>query len=345
MTTGGLTVAVTGPTGDIGRALIRELEQTPEVARVIGMARRPVDPAELGWVKTEYLQGDILDRAATDVLVKDADVVVHLAFVIVGKTEDDRTTNIEGSRNVFEAAFEAGAKRLVYTSSVAAYGFHEDHPQLITEDVHPRGSDSHYYSRQKADVEKLLAETARGSKTGVYIFRPCVVAGPTALAMIEAIPYVQLSEKLPSAVKKLAGSLPVLRPVIPDPGTPIQLVHEDDVASALVAAILGKGEPGAYNLAAEGEITLTDLAHALGWYAVPLPDLALDATVKIVSRLPMLPAEAQWVNAIRVPVLMDATKAQTKLGWTPQHDALDTLAATVHAAREKGLLVYKARRG
>jgi aspartate-semialdehyde dehydrogenase len=60
----GLTVAVTGATGEIGRPFVRALELTAEVERVLAMARRRLDPGELGWNKTEYRQGDILDRAA-----------------------------------------------------------------------------------------------------------------------------------------------------------------------------------------------------------------------------------------------------------------------------------------
>ena len=73
----GLTVAVTGPTGDIGKPLIRALEKSPDVKRVVGMARRPFDPAEEGWKKTEYRRGDVLDRAALEDLFADADVVVR----------------------------------------------------------------------------------------------------------------------------------------------------------------------------------------------------------------------------------------------------------------------------
>jgi nucleoside-diphosphate-sugar epimerase len=83
------------------------------------------------------------------------------------------------------------------------------------------------------------------------------------------------------------------------------------------------------------------LAQALGWYSIPIPELAIDATAKIVSRLPMLPAEASWVHAVRVPVLMDTSKARTKLGWEPQNDALDTLAQTVAAARQQGLVPWR----
>ena len=71
-----LTVAVTGPTGEIGKAFISALERAPEVERVIGMARRPFDLGAQGWEKTEYRRGDILDRAAVDALVADADAVV-----------------------------------------------------------------------------------------------------------------------------------------------------------------------------------------------------------------------------------------------------------------------------
>lgn len=339
----GLTVAVTGPTGSIGIALLRALERDASVERVIGMARRPFRPEELGLTKTEYRQGDILDRGSVESIVKGADVVVHLAFLIFGSPDEAHEVNLKGSRNVFEAALEHGARRLVYTSSVAAYGYHEDNPDLLTEDVPARGTPEHYYSAHKADLEEMLANVSAPFDTDVYVFRPCIVAGPTALDLVERIPYVQLSERIPDPVKKLVGTIPLLRPVIPDPGIPIQLVHEDDVADALVAAVNGEGEPGVYNLAAEGEISVSDIAHALGWYAIPIPELAVDATARIISRLPMMPASASWVHAVRVPVLMDCTKARMKLGWTPRHDAMDTLAATVHAAREQGLVPWRPR--
>jgi nucleoside-diphosphate-sugar epimerase len=343
MSTDGLSVAVTGPTGSIGKAFIKALEETPGIARIVGMARSPIDTAELGWSKTEYRQGDILDLASVEEVVADVDVVVHLAFLIWGSQKETRRVNLEGSQNVFKAAFDAGAKRLVYTSSVAAYGFYDDNPDLLTEDVPARGTEGHYYSAQKAELEETLSTLAEGWDTDVYVFRPCIVAGPTALDVIDKIPYVQLSEKLPDPVKKLVGTIPLLRPVIPDPGVSFQLVHEDDVAQALVAAVLGRGEPGVYNLAAEKEITASDIAHALGWYAMPLPELMVDTTAKIVSSFPLLPASASWLHAVRVPVLMDTTKARTQLGWRPRYDSLETLSETVAAAHEAGLVPWPGR--
>ena len=131
----GLTVAVTGPTGDVGRAAIRALEARPEIERIVGMARRPFDPAEHGWRRTEYRRGDILDPDSVVDLVAGADVVIHLAFIIFGDHEEAHRVNLEGSRNVFEATATAAATRLVYTSSVAAYGFDQGDRGWLTEDM------------------------------------------------------------------------------------------------------------------------------------------------------------------------------------------------------------------
>jgi UDP-glucose 4-epimerase len=329
----GLTVAVTGPTGEIGRAVVGALERSREVARVLGMARRAFDPAERGWKKFYYRRGDVLDRDHVDALVDGADVVIHLAFIIMGRPEQSRAVNLDGSRNVFEAAGSSRAKRLIYTSSVAAYGFHRDNPQPLTEDVPARGTDSHPYSAQKAEVEELLANTLAGSATAAYVFRPCIVAGRDAPLLIDSLPYTQISERLPRPVLNLLDGVPILKPVLPDPGVPFQLVHHDDVASAVRAATLGRGEPGIYNLAGPGRLTVAQLADELGWYSIPVPELAVDAVAEMIGRLSFLPAQAQWVSAFREPVIMDTSKARRELRWRPAHDALSTLRETITQAR------------
>jgi UDP-glucose 4-epimerase len=333
-----LTVAVTGPTGDIGRSLLRALDRSREIRSVVAMARRPFDPAAEGLRKVSYRQGDVLDRAELDRLVTGVDVVVHLAFLIFGGIDETRKINLEGSRNVFEATAAAGAQRLIYASSVAAYGFHGDRPGMLSEDIPPRGTDRHYYSAQKAELEDTLASVLEGTQTKAYLFRPCIVAGPDALAMFEAIPYIQLSDRMPGAVRRVLELMPALKPVLPDPGVPFQLVHHDDVATAMRAAVLGRGTPGVYNLAGSGTLTMSDLASALGWYSVPVPELAVDAAAELVARLPFVPAEAQWIESVRSPVLMDTTKARRELRWRPRHDARETLQEMIDAARSEQLI-------
>ena len=319
----GLTVAVTGPTGDIGISAVQALDGHPDVERVIGMARRPFDPAAQGLTKTEYRQGDILYRDAVDALVTDADVVVHLAFIIMGSREESARVNLAGTRNVFEATVAAARpRRLVYTSSVAAYGYHSDNPVPITEDVPPRGSPEHYYSEQKAACEEALAEITAGSPLEVFVLRPCIVAGPRAHALAEAMPW----NWLPDPVRKVTRAVPLLKFPLPDPGTPVQLVHHDDVAAAIVLAATSSAPPGAYNIAADGVLSVSDLGRALGARPIPVPHVAASAASEVIARLPFVPSALEWLHVARTPVVMDTSKAKSQLGWHPKHTAAQTLS-------------------
>jgi UDP-glucose 4-epimerase len=334
MPSDGLTVTVTGPTGDLGIALVSALERSRRVKRIVGMARRPFDPEAVGWKKTEYRQGDVQDAAGVRDAVKGSDVVVHLAFAILSASDDTHAINVEGSKTVFEEAAKAGAERICYASSVAAYGFHQDNPDWLTEEIEPRGTPEHFYSAQKAEVEGVLAQVLlRRTKTSAYVFRPCIVAGPSAQTLLEEIPYVRLSEAMPEAVLRLLDFMPMLRPVIPDPGTRFQLVHEDDVASAFVAGVLGNGPPGPYNLAGGGTLRTSDLAGALGWYSIPIPELALEATAEVISRLPKSPPQLAWIHSVRKEVLMKTDRARKELGWKPKYSSRRTLKELVAAHR------------
>jgi UDP-glucose 4-epimerase len=334
----GLTVAITGPTGEIGMPLLRELESVDAVDSVRGMARRPFRPELQGWKKVAYRRGDVHDRDSLVTLFEGADVAVHLAFSIFGGRGQTRRVNLVGSRNVFAAARKAGVKRLVYASSVAAYGFHRDSPQPLTEGVAARGSADFYYSAQKAELEAALDDELEASDIGVYVFRPCVVAGPQAPMLLErVVGSVRMGDPLPK-LRRRVGRIPGVRPVLPDPGTPFQLVHHDDVAAALAAAIEGRGPAGAYNLAGDGTVTLGDVAHSIGWRSLPVPGPLASLGGGFARRLAFFSPQLEWAIAYDRPVLMDTTKARVELGWQPRFDAEETLLQTAVGAREAGLL-------
>jgi nucleoside-diphosphate-sugar epimerase len=334
-----LTVAVTGPTGEIGGSLIDALEASDAVGVVRGMARRPFDPAAAGWRKATYQRGDILDRGHLAELFDGADVAVHLAFAIFGDREETRRINLEGSRNVFEAAVECGVGRLVYASSVAAYGFHPDNPQPLTEETPAIGSSDFYYSAQKAELEESLDEILAGSELAAYVFRPCIVAGPRATMLIEqTVGAARLGDPAPRLRRHVLERIPLPRPILPDAGVPLQLVHHDDVATALAAAVEGKGDPGAYNLAGDGQILISDIARALGWRSVRVPRPALGVGTSVAGRLSFINPQLEWATALTTPVLMDTTKAREQLDWAPRFDASETLMQTAVSARETGLL-------
>jgi hypothetical protein len=94
-------------------------------------------------------------------------------------------------------------------------------------------------------VERVLGEVLiRRRKTVGYVFRPVRRGRPGGAHHARGDPYYRLEDAMPDSVARLLSSLPVLKPVIPDPGIRFQLVHEDDVASAFAAAVRGIGEPG-----------------------------------------------------------------------------------------------------
>jgi nucleoside-diphosphate-sugar epimerase len=322
----GLTVAVTGPTGTFGLALMPLLERDDRVDHVIGIARRPFDPAERGWAKMEYRRGDVRDAGLLRTSFDGVDVVVHLAFLILsGGRDTTRAINIEGTLNAFGAAAEAGATRFVYASSIAAYGFHRDNPIGMSEDWATRPADRLFYAQEKAELEHLLhEEAAKHPQTALYLLRPPIVLGPDAVGAKVSIPTLlgPVVRGLGAALRRVPG-LPAL---VPD--LSFQVIHQDDVAEALRLCVVGAGAPGAYNIAADEVITAVDVARELGLRAVRLPGGPVAAAARGVAKLPYLPSGAQWVEALSHPAIMDTTKAKTELGWRPRHTAIESLRAT-----------------
>jgi nucleoside-diphosphate-sugar epimerase len=157
-----IDVAVTGPTGTFGFGLLPLLEADPRIRTVVGVARRPFDPAEHGWTKLRYQQGDVREPDTLRRAFEGCDVVIHLAFLVSGaaSAETMRAINIEGTVNAYRAAAEAGAERFVYASSVAAYGFHDDNPVPLTEEWPTRPDTRFAYAEEKAELEARLAEEA-----------------------------------------------------------------------------------------------------------------------------------------------------------------------------------------
>lgn len=332
---GGLTVAVTGPTGTFGFGLMPLLEADPRIERVVGIARRPFDPAAHGWAKMTYRRGDVRDPAALEVAFAGADVVVHLAFLITGTAsrETIREINVDGTVNAFRAAAPAGVSRFVYASSAAAYGFHADNPVGMTEDWPTRPADHLFYAQEKAELEEtLVAAAAEHPGVGLYLLRPPIVLGPHAVGGKST-----LAERLLPFARRaaeVARRVPVPFPVL-TPDLPIQVIHEDDVGSAFLQCIVGAGPPGAYNIAADGLLTGADVARELGLRPVTIGSGALSRMARRVARLPtpaFMPQAVSWAEAFSHPTIIDAGKAKRELHWEPRFTALESLRATLSNA-------------
>jgi nucleoside-diphosphate-sugar epimerase len=324
----GLTVAVTGPTGTLGFGLMPLLEVDDRVAHVTGVARRPFEPAAHGWTKTKYMRGDIRDPQLLRDAFRHADVVVHLAFHLTGTSSSQtiKAINVDGTLNAFDAAAAAGARRFVFASSVAAYGFHRDNPVGMTEAWPARPAARLFYAREKAEIEQLLRTRAAAGGPELYLLRPSIVLGPHAAGRKSA-PRGLLGA-LVRAPFRWAGRLPF---PVPTPEVPVQLVHEADVGQALLRCVVAAGPPGAYNIAADGIVTPGDLAREFGMRSFPVSARPVQAAARALAALPFLPPAAQWVEAASHPAIMDATRARAELGWVPHFTALETLQETLRA--------------
>lgn len=329
-----LTVAVTGPTGTFGFGLVPLLEESPRIARIVGIARRPFDPAGHGWSKMEYRQGDVRDRDGLVEAFAGCDVVVHLAFMITGNApaETIRAINVDGTLNAFRAAREVGAERFVYASSVAAYGFHPDNPVGMTEDWPTRPAARLFYAQEKAELEQLLEDDAQAAaKPELYLVRPPIVLGPHAVGGKGTVPapVASAGRTMLELVRRLPIPLPVL---VPD--LPLQFIHEDDVGQALLRCVLADGPPGAYNIAGDGVLTGADITRELGLAPVPIPARPVHAMARAAASLPkppFAPPAAEWVEAVSHPSIMDTTKAKEELGWRPKYTGLEALRDTLGA--------------
>jgi nucleoside-diphosphate-sugar epimerase len=323
-----LTVAVTGPTGTFGFGLLPLLEADDRISRVIGIARRPFDPAAHGWTKLEYRRGDVRDPDALAEAFGDADVVVHLAFLIVGGTSPTRrAVNVDGTINAFRAAATVGARRFVYASSVAAYGFHDDNPIGMDEDWPTRPAQRLFYAQEKAELEHLLqAESEEHPDLAVYLLRPSIVIGPHTIGGKQLLPgpLAALGRLLGGRLRRLPVPLPA-----PVPDLPLQLVHEDDVGQALLQCVVGAGPPGAYNIAGDGVLSAVDVARELGIIPLPVPARAGQSVAGALARLPFLPSRAGWVEAASHPAVMDTSRAKERLGWAPRYTGLEALRDTI----------------
>jgi nucleoside-diphosphate-sugar epimerase len=328
-----LTVAVTGPTGTFGFGLIPLLQADNRVTRIVGIARRPFDPAAYGWTKLEYRRGDVRDPSALRDAFGSADVVVHLAFLVTGAASAKviRAVNVDGTLNAFRAATAAGARRFVYASSVAAYGFHPDNPVGMTEEWPVRPAARLFYAQEKAELEHLLrTEADQPASAALYVLRPPVVLGPHAVGAKDLLPgpLAPLGRRLADRVGRLPVPLPAPMPVMP-----LQFVHEEDLGRAFLQCVVAAGPPGAYNVAADDILTTADVAREFGLIPLPLPVGPARFAARAVASLPFLPPAAQWVEAASHPAIMDTTRAKQDLGWAPRFTALEALQDTL---RQRG---------
>ncbi len=170
------TVLVTGGSGFLGINLVRSLLARGYVVR--SLDREPFDYPDCA-ARVEAIRADIRDRATVERAMRGVHIVVHTAAALpLYSTADIMSTDVDGTRNVLEAALAAAVERVIHISSTAVYGVPDHHPLYESDPLVGVGP----YGEAKILAEQLCVES-RGKGLCVPILRPKSFVGPERLGV------------------------------------------------------------------------------------------------------------------------------------------------------------------
>lgn len=301
-------VLVTGAAGYLGHSVVESLAgraaRDGDPASVVATDVREV-PLQQQQPKVEYLRFDVRDAGLADVLSRHRiDTVVHLAAIVTPGPASNReleySVDVLGTRNVLEACVAAGVRRIIVTSSGAAYGYHADNPAWLTEDDPVRGNEEFAYSHHKRLVEDMLAGY-RVSHPALeqVVFRVGTILGESTRNQITA-----LFER--PRLLAIKGS-----------ASPFVFIWDRDVAGAIEHAIFG-GPPGVYNVAGDGALSIQEIAARLGKRCISLPAGLLRGLLSVLHPLRLSRYGPEQVNFLRYRPVLDNRRLKEVFGYVPK---------------------------
>jgi UDP-glucose 4-epimerase len=320
--TAGPAVLVTGAAGYVGRLTVAALaRRVDELSALVALDWIEVDPEDrLPGVL--YEQGDICDPALRELFRRHGiDTVVHLASIVRapdGAPKDlAYRVDVLGTQNVLEACEASNAKRLIVTSSGAAYGYHPDNPEWLDEEDPLRGNDEFEYSKNKRLVENMLALwREERPELRQVVFRPGTVVGEDVHS-----PVTDLFEK------------PVMLGIL-GADSPFVFIWDQDLVACLVDAVFSD-KVGIYNQAGDGALTPREIARMLDKPYVPLPASVVKVILWTLKRLGLTENGPERVAFLRYRPVLSNRRLKEEYGYTPQ---LTSREAFELYARARGLL-------
>jgi UDP-glucose 4-epimerase len=308
---------ITGGSGYIGGRLCEQLVERDETERIVNL---DVRAPEVPWPKTEYVQGDVRDRARVRELLERErpDALVHLAFLLNPIRDEALMYDIDvnGTLAVLGAASEAGIEHVLVTSSASAYGAFPDNPVPIAEDQPVRGQPDFSYARDKAEADRVcqLWAADHPGRT-MTIVRPTIVFGPNV-------------DNYLSRSWQNTAFMPILDGV----DSEFSLVHEEDVVSA-ITGLLDAREPGAFNVAADGTMRWRESADLIG---LKTREMSFRTVYRIYAwawrlHVPNVEAPPGNLHFLRYPWVVSNEKLKRSVGWEPGHDTREVFEQTMRA--------------
>lgn len=312
-----LRIAITGAAGHTGRALVRRLLEDDEVERIVALDRvargGEADP------RVVSVTGDVRDPGIAEHF-RGCQTVAHLAFVVEQSPRDESlidSVNTGGTKNVLQAAAKAGVEQILYTSSIASYGFHASNwERPLTEEDPLQGNPEFYYTRTKAEVERLI--------DGFEAEHPQL-----AIARLRPSAFLSIGSDRPFA-RALQGR--VVTYVDPERvQLPIHMTEQDDVVEALMLALKQRAR-GAFNIATDEPLPINTWGQVIGKPAVRIPGVVRPLLAQT-YRWKLTGIHPCWLRlAACHPILVSNAKAKRELGWAPRYP---TTASALRAITQR----------
>lgn len=288
---------ITGAAGMVGRALVAELAGADVIATDLDRGALPED--------MRFRAMDVTGQDPALVIGEERpEVVVHLASIVTPppgmSREAAHAVDVTGTRNVLDACLRHGVKRLVVTSSGAAYGYHAGNPVPMDEDTPCRGNPEFAYSDHKRQVEEMLA-AARETHPDLeqVVLRVGTVLGAGVENQITAL----FHRKRLLAVR---GS-----------DSPFVFIWTRDLARILKRAATD-GPPGIFNVAGDGWLGVDALASVLGKPVLRLPAWLIRAALGIARPLGLSRYGPEQVRFLQFRPVLDNTRLKSVFGYRPE---------------------------
>jgi UDP-glucose 4-epimerase len=303
--TSDLPVLITGICGRLGQSLARRLHRERPV---IGVDRRefPGRPKDIAHHRIDLRRKKTQDIFRNEPLA----AVVHLGIMHDPRASqaEHHEWNVAGFSRLLEYAAYYCVPKVIVLSSANVYGPRPDNPQFLREDAPLLGGASFSEIRDLIDVD-MLAQSFfwKRPETETVILRPVHILGSVRNA--------------PSNYLRL-GLIPTLMGFDPM----VQVIHQDDVVSALVKA-LAPGARGIYNLAGPPPLPLSRLIEMTGRPRLSVPHFFAETAIKRMFRYGATSFPAPELDHIRYVCMVDDARAREALGHEPAHDLADTMRA------------------
>jgi len=318
-------VLVTGAAGYLGSQLVAALaaDAARKPAALVAMDVREVPPdGRVAGVTYEAV--DIRATGLATVLTRHAiDTVVHLASIVTPGKDSNRefeySVDVLGTENLLKACVVAGVKKVIVSSSGAAYGYHADNPAWISEEAPLRGNREFAYSWHKRLVEEMLADyRVRQPQLAQVVFRIGTILGETVKNQI-----TDLFDK-PRLI------------AIRGTDSPFVFIWDQDVVGCLLEAVYSD-HTGIYNVAGDGALGIREIAARLGKRCIVLPAWLLQSALALLKPLGLTQYGPEQVNFLRYRPVLANEKLKQEFGYVPQKTSAEVfefyLAARTHRGR------------